>query len=312
MMQNLFKKIISWFSDDITNIAPQHCKPIEIIEGYLYWLASDEPPRCDDEAYYFWTDTNPELRYNPFHKDFGPLNLAMTHRFCCELTKLMYEKKNTECKIFHYSSINRQNMANSACLMGAFCLIILKRTAEEVWNLFKDYQASFEPFRDASAGACTYKLTILECLQGLEKAIELGWYDFKTFDVQEYEYYEKLENGDLNWIIPNKIWALMGPCDTNYDYHGLRCHTPEDYSKLFESLGIERIIRLNEKCYEKLRFEKFGFKHNDLFFVDGSVPSMDIVYSFIELCEKTKGALAVHWKAGLGRTGTLIGCYAIK
>lgn len=99
----------------------------------------------------------------------------------------------------------------------------------------------------------------------------------------------------------------MGPCETNYDSHGLRCHTPEDYSKLFESLGIERIIRLNEKCYDKKRFEKFGFKHNDLFFVDGSCPTMDIVDSFIELCEKSKGAIAVHCKAGLGRTGTLIG-----
>jgi hypothetical protein len=34
----------------------------------------------------------------------------------------------------------------------------------------------------------------------------------------------------------------MGPWETNYDTNGLRCHTPEDYSKLFE-----RIIRLNEK-----------------------------------------------------------------
>lgn len=69
----------------------------------------------------------------------------------------------------------------------------------------------FTPFRDATAGICTYKMNILECLQGLEKAIELGWYDFKTFDVQEYEYYEKLDNGDLNWVIPGKICALMGP-----------------------------------------------------------------------------------------------------
>lgn len=81
---------------------------------------------------------------------------------------------------------------------------------------------------------------------------------------------------------------------------------------MFESLGVERIIRLNEQCYEKNRFEKYGFKHNDLFFVDGSTPSIEIVNAFIDLVDNTKGATAVHCKAGLGRTGTLIGCYAMK
>lgn len=102
-------------------------------------------------------------------------------------------------------------MANSACLMGAFMLVILQRTPEEIWNTFSEYQNQFNPFRDASSGACTYNLTILEVLKGLEKAMEFGWYDFKTFDVQEYEYYSKLDNGDLNWIIPGKLCALMGP-----------------------------------------------------------------------------------------------------
>ena len=41
----------------------------------------------------------------------------------------------------------------------------------------------------------------------------LGWYNFKVFDNKEYEYYEQVENGDLNWIIPNKFIAFMGPVD---------------------------------------------------------------------------------------------------
>lgn len=49
-----------------------------------------------------------------------------------------------------------------------------------------------------------------------------------------------------------------------------------------------------------------------MYFPDGSVPSMEIVEKFLELTEATNGAIAVHCKAGLGRTGTLIGCYAMK
>jgi hypothetical protein len=56
-------------------------EPVEIIENTLYWIASEEAPKCEDDAYYFSTDKCSELQYDPFHKDFGPLNLAMTHRF---------------------------------------------------------------------------------------------------------------------------------------------------------------------------------------------------------------------------------------
>jgi len=39
----------------------------------------------------------------------------------------------------------------------------------------------------------------------------LGWYNYQTFDVQEYQLYEKVENGDLNWILPKKFVAFSGP-----------------------------------------------------------------------------------------------------
>lgn len=45
---------------------------------------------------------------------------------------------------------------------------------------------------------------------------------------------------------------------------------------------------------------------------DGSNPPDPILNKFITRCEETEGAVAVHCKAGLGRTGTCIGCYMMK
>jgi len=43
----------------------------------------------------------------------------------------------------------------------------------------------------------------------------------------------------------------MGPSGKSYDKGGQRLHTPEDYSKLFNALGVERVIRLNKAIYDR-------------------------------------------------------------
>ena len=145
--------------------------------------------------------------------------------------------------------------------------------------------------------------------------MRLGWYKFGTFDNREYEYYEKLENGDLNWIIPGKFMAFMGPLDDpTVAYNGIdrMGNTPDDYIQVFKHFNVTRVIRLNEPKYEKRKFTENGVSHSDLFFIDGSVPPQKIVDKFFEISEKEPGAMAIHCKAGLGRTGTLIGLYAMK
>jgi cell division cycle 14 len=130
---------------------------------------------------------------------------------------LLSDERYKNVKLFHSTSTKFDKQANACFLMGAFMVVVLKQAPEVIWEAFAPYHSQFKPFRDASYGdTCTYECTIFHCLKGLEFALNLGWYKFREFDNKEYEYYEKVENGDLNWIIPNKFIAFMGPIDTPY------------------------------------------------------------------------------------------------
>ncbi|XP_035379050.1 dual specificity protein phosphatase CDC14AB isoform X3 [Electrophorus electricus] len=300
---------------------------IEFVKDRLYFATLRSKPKSTVNTHYFCTDD--EFVYENFYADFGPLNLAMLYRYCCKLNKMMKLARCsylmcscmgmlkcfslTRKRIVHYTSFEQRRRANAAFLIGAYAVIYLKRTPEEAYRaLISGSNASYMSFRDASFGECTYNVAILDCLQGISKALQHGILNFETFNVTEYEHYERVENGDFNWIVPGKFLAFSGPHPKSKVDNGYPLHAPEAYFPYFRKHNVTTVIRLNKKIYEAKRFTDAGFDHYDLFFVDGSTPSDVITRRFLHICESTSGAVAVHCKAGLGRTGTLIGCYLMK
>jgi cell division cycle 14 len=83
----------------------------------------------------------------------------------------------------------------------------------------------------------------------------------------------------------------------------------------FSSKNIGLVVRLNSELYCPSYFTALGMTHMDMIFEDGTCPTLPMVRRFIKMAHdmitvKHKG-IAVHCKAGLGRTGCLIGAYLI-
>lgn len=137
------------------------------------------------------------------------------------------------------------------------------------------------------------------------------------FSLQEYEFYEKVENGDWNWITPGFL-AFASPSDTVWireqrNEKKLGMETPSRLAttsfkrKLpqpfqncldhFEERGVKLVIRLNNPLYDKNMFEERGIEHMELYFDDGTNPTDEIVRDFIAKSETVfdaGGAVAIH------------------
>uniref|UniRef100_A0A8C3VUT9 Dual specificity protein phosphatase CDC14A n=1 Tax=Catagonus wagneri TaxID=51154 RepID=A0A8C3VUT9_9CETA len=260
----------------------------EFMKDRLYFATLRNRPKSTVNTHYFSIDE--ELVYENFYADFGPLNLAMVYRYCCKLNKKLKSYSLSRKKIVHYTCFDQRKRANAAFLIGAYAVIYLKKTPEEAYRaLLSGSNPPYLPF-----------------------GLQHGFFDFETFDVDEYEHYERVENGDFNWIVPGKFLAFSGPHPKSKIENGYPLHAPEAYFPYFKKHNVTAVVRLNKKIYEAKRFTDAGFEHYDLFFIDGSTPSDNIVRRFLNICENTEGAIAVHCKAGLGRTGTLIACYVMK
>ena len=79
---------------------------------------------------------------------------------------------------------------------------------------------------------------------------------------------------------------------------GCVCHGPESYVDYFRNHGVTAVVRLNKKMYDARKFTDVGIAHHDLYFLDGGVPSDDILQGFLQICETSPGAVAVHCKGG--------------
>ena len=252
--------------------------------------------------------------YFPLADDFGPVNLGAVHRFCAAFSRLLAIQDDRLLVYCFQTSLEAQ--ANACFLLGSLLVLNYGWTAEAAAEPFTGPSSpvKLRPFRDATFFACTYPLLLLDCLKGLSKSVQHGWFDMQTFDAILYEHYDNPYTGDLHQICP-KFVAFKGPLaeDSPQRGGGEVAFPPEHYAPLLLDLGVTCVVRLNEAdTYDAEAFTRAGIAHHDLFFPDCTTPPDDVVERFLDICDNTSGAVAVHCRAGLGRTGTLIGVWMMK
>ncbi|TFY56800.1 hypothetical protein EVJ58_g7411 [Rhodofomes roseus] len=291
----------------------------------------------DDDAKYYYFTIDDQLLYLSFFQDWGPLNLSMVYKACILIHELLQDQTLLSHRLVLYSSNDPRRKANAALLMALYVMIVQQRPPWEAFHPIAEIE--FMPFRDAGRGRSDFNLSIQDCLWGIYKAMQNGLCDMNDFDVEEYEYYEKVENGDWNWLTPNfiafaspvdPVWikrerekieqakadAPVSPAKSTRD-HALQRKLPTPFLNCldyFEKSNVRLVVRLNNALYDRQHFMERGIQHQELYYDDGTNPTDEIVRKFIDMADEVVedgGVVAVHCKAGLGRTGTLVGAYLI-
>ncbi|XP_050356072.1 dual specificity protein phosphatase CDC14AB-like isoform X2 [Nymphalis io] len=279
----------------------------EYIENVLYFATVRQGKilKSTSDTHFFSIDN--ELVYENYYGDFGPLNLGCVYKYCKALDEKLKLYLNKQC-IVHYTSVDPKKKANAAFLLGCYGMLYLGLQPKDAIKPLMVHGQSYRPFQDATQGESMFTITLMDCLQGFAKARDLRFFNFQDFNYDEYERWDRVHGGDLNWIVPGKFLAFIGPVE----YSGYFYHPPEIYISYFLESNVKVVVRLNKKLYDAKVFTDAGIEHCNLFFPDGSCPPQHILFKFLQLSEEIDGAIAVHCKAGLGRTGSLIGCYLIK
>ncbi len=106
----------------------------------------------------------------------------------------------------------------------------------------------------------------------------------------------------LYWILPGRLAGMAHPGQSDAVLDGLR------------EAGIGAIVTLTQRALSGEAVNKFGFEYLHLPVKDFCAPAPGQVERFVRFCDEQTAAgraVAVHCRAGIGRTGVMLACYLV-
>jgi len=269
-------------------------RAVEVIKERLYYIVvRAAPPPDRPDAHFFTVDD--VLHYWAFFLDYGPLSLGNLYRFCQIVSTKLGDKSLAGKRLYLYSGPHMHRRHNAVYLLAAYSLLFLGRSPEEAMRPFAAISPPLAPWHDASPSVDTFHLTTLDVMRGIARARDCRFFSFESFDIDEYEHYEKVENGDMNWIVEGRFLAFAGPHDVrSHTVEGYHTTAVEDVIPYFKAKGVAAVIRLNKKYYNERRFTAAGIDHHEMYYLDGSNPPEPVLQRFLAVVEGTPGAPPRH------------------
>jgi cell division cycle 14 len=259
---------------------------------------------------YLCFNTENEVVYHPFADDFGPLDLSSLSRFMSILSHAL-KKRRGRAVVYAVDNTPR-SLTNAAFLLGSYMMIEMGYLSNTVWDSFSTIESMLEMYRDAQRSPADFRLEIIDCWRGMERANVLGWID--AIDMEEYDHYNSPLEGDLHFVIPEKLIAFRGPIQIQgnkkySDIGGVRFFSAAFYVEPFLDMGVSTVIRLNSLAYDPTPLQSAGIRCIHIDLGEESLPTPPVLLAFLDAVASTEGTIAVHCTEGLGRTGTLVAAH---
>lgn len=237
---------------------------------------------------YIFSSDYHEYNYQIYY-EYGPINIYNIYQFADLLNEKLEHPKIKNRDIVYYIYNDNEELTNTVLLIGCYMIIKLNYNPSKVIFILSHlFGLHTNYYIDCITKHGGYRTSIIDCYRALYFSINLN-----LINLTDYLYLAEEDGRDMN-IIGNKFIALSCPSINKNNI------------KELHKQNIKKIIRLNGDVYDKSLVEPIEI--HDLYFKDMTAPSIKIIKKFMNIVNNTDitELIAIHCKAGLGRTGVLI------
>lgn len=254
--------------------------------------------------------------YQPYLKDFGPVRWSTCLRCFDYLDEQLAIGKaasiQRKCVVIVDVSealhSTRQRSMNILTLLYLYLIDRFGCAPDDAIRFFDVYQADMIiPYHDASRHDDDFGVTISDVGRALAHVHHRTDWLSKAFPpMMDHAVFDRMvDEGDRSWIVPGKLLATSCPCSDASDALSLERLLP-----LLRADGVNTLISLNfDIHYDRKVCSSFGIRQVELPFEDGGNPPDHVTQRFFDIMRSPGSVVALHCKAGLGRTGTLAAMY---